>query len=47
MPEVGFETTLTAYEREKIVYASDRFPTMTGTIIINLQIYEELSMDII
>jgi hypothetical protein len=31
MPEVGFETTITASERAKTVQALDRSATVTGT----------------
>jgi hypothetical protein len=32
MPEVGFESTITASERAKTVHASDRVATVTGHI---------------
>jgi hypothetical protein len=40
MPEVGFDPTITASERAKIVHASNRSATVTGDDNINVDFSE-------
>jgi hypothetical protein len=42
MPCVGFEPMIPAFERAKIVHASDRSPTKTGTRHLKFDVYLEL-----